>query len=72
MKKMNIKIGCSPITNRIWVGNVLKNGLWSTTKYDVTDDAIGSVAQHLLKSNEKFIFTLNGKNYEMNVNEVLY
>jgi hypothetical protein len=75
MKKnqtVDFRVGCSPITKQIFAGKVLKNGLWSETKYDVTDTAVGAVAQHLLDRNEKFCFSFkNGKKYEMEVKEIV-
>jgi len=31
----NFKIGCSPLTSKLFAGNVLKNGMWGNTKHDV-------------------------------------
>ena len=44
MKK--IHIGCSPLTNTIYAGSVLKNGQWGANKQDVTMPALLAVVQH--------------------------
>lgn len=44
----DFKVGCSPITSKIYAGKVLKNGMWGV-KHNVTDTAVGAVAQHLLQ-----------------------
>lgn len=44
MKK--IHIGCSPLTNTIYAGSVLKNNRWGVNKQDVTMSALLAVAQH--------------------------
>ena len=43
-----IRIGCSPLSNNIYAGYVLKDGMtWSdTNKTDVTHEAIGAVCEH--------------------------
>ena len=70
MKK--IKIGCSPLTARIFVGKTMVNAggieTW-TTKEDITEDAIGAVAEHLLAKKQMFCFNTNGKDYIMEVRE---
>jgi hypothetical protein len=66
----NFKVGCSPLTSRLYAGNVLKNGIWGKTKHDVTDSAVGAVAQHLLQLNEKLQFTYKGEQYEIKVVKV--
>lgn len=68
----NFKIGCSPLTSKLYAGNVLKNGTWGQTKYDVTETAPQAVAQHLLQLNQSIEFTHNnGKIYRLQVVEVI-
>ena len=64
------KVGCSPLTSKIFAGNVLKNGTWGVNKKDVTDTAVSAVAQHLLQLNEKMEFTYLSKRYELSVKEI--
>lgn len=64
------KVGCSPITSKIYAGKVSKNGLWGTTKHDVTDTAVLSVAQHLLQLNESVQFDYEGNTYELKVEKI--
>lgn len=65
----DFKIGCSPLTSRIYVGKV-KKGMWIGEKHDVTEDAVASVAENLLKTDERFQFSLGGKRYELKVTEI--
>ena len=65
----NFKVGCSPITSKIYAGKVLKNGMWGV-KHDVTDTAVGAVAQHLLQLDQLLRFGYNGKTYDLKVVEV--
>lgn len=65
------KVGCSPITNKIYAGVVLKSGIWSGKKHEVTYSAICAVAEHLLAAKQKLCFELDGKNYELFVQEVI-
>ncbi len=64
------KVGCSPITSRLYAGNVLPNGTWGKSKYDVTDTAVGAVAQHLMQLQEKMQFEYKGETYELKVEKV--
>lgn len=66
----NFKVGCSPVTSEIYAGNVLKNGIWGNKKYNVTDSAVPSVAQYLLQKDVEFIFTFQGKEYSLKVEEL--
>lgn len=65
------KVGCSPLTSKIFAGKVSKNGMWWDRKYDITDTAVGAVAQHLLQLNQKMQFTYNGEEYELKVEKIL-
>ena len=69
-KMSDFKVGCSPLTSKIFAGKVLKNGTWGNVKHDVTDTAVGAVAQHLLQLDEKLRFQYRGKTYELKVVEV--
>lgn len=66
----NFKVGCSPLSNRLFAGKVLKSGIWSQIKYDVTDSAVGAVAQHLLQTEEKLQFMYKGEKYELKVQKI--
>ena len=66
----DFKVGCSPLTSRLFAGKVLKNGMWGQTKHDVTDSAVGAVAQHLLQLDEKMQFTYMGEQYELKVEKI--
>ena len=62
MKK--ITIGCSPLTNTIFAGHLIKDGtMWGVGKQDVTDQAVSAVAHCLLSSKTGLSFTKNGKEY---------
>ena len=68
---MNIRIGTSPITGSIFAGKVNKAGtMWVGEKQDITVEAIGAVAESLLKTKEKIPFTVDGQNYELLVIKV--
>jgi len=54
----------------LFAGNVLKNGMWGNTKHDVTDSAVGAVAQHLLQLDQKMQFNYKGEEYEIKVVKV--
>lgn len=64
------KVGCSPLTSRLYAGKVLKDGTWGKGKQDVTDSAVGAVAQHLLQLDERMRFTYRGEEYELKVERV--
>ena len=64
---MKTIIGCSPITNKIFAGKILKNGLWGQNKQDVTDTAPLAVAQHLLQVNQSITFKYKGEGYQLTV-----
>lgn len=64
------KVGCSPITSDIYAGNVNDKGMWVGTKHNVTDTAVGAVAQHLLQLNEEMKFGYKGKEYVLQVVEL--
>jgi hypothetical protein len=64
------KVGCSPITSDIYAGNVNDKGMWVGKKHNVTDTAVGAVAQHLLQLNEEMKFGYKGKEYVLQVVEL--
>jgi hypothetical protein len=46
--KRKLHVGTSPLTNTIFAGSVLKDGMtWSSDKQDVTIEALVAVAQHV-------------------------
>jgi hypothetical protein len=61
------KVGVSPLTNIIYAGPVLKNGMWGKGKKEITDMAVSAVAQHLLIADEKLVFEYRGEEYELSV-----
>ena len=70
MRKLHVAI--SPLTNRIFAGHVLKDGLtWGEGKQDVTAAACGAVAEHVKASGASVIVTCNGKpKFEITVREL--
>lgn len=64
------KVGCSPLSSRLYAGWVLKSGAWGKTKHDVTDSAVIAVAQQLLQTEEKLRFSYKGEEYEMKVEKL--
>lgn len=68
----NLHVGTSPLTNRIYVGTVLKDGWsWGANKQDVTGVALAAAAQHVLANKEPVIVTANGvPKYEITVREL--
>ena len=65
------KVGCSPVTSKIYAGTVLQNGMWGKVKHDVTDTAVSAVAEHLLQLDECMEFKYRGKKYQLKVTEVI-
>lgn len=65
----NFKVGCSPIIGVLYAGTVNKKGAWGK-KHDVTDTAVGAVAEHLIQRNEELRFNLKGKSYALRVVEI--
>lgn len=65
------KAWCSPISHRIYIGNVNETTqVVSGKKDDITDSAISAVASCLLLSDTKLSFKRDGKSYELKVSEV--
>jgi len=63
----DFKVGCSPITSKIYAGKVGKNSTWVGVKHDVTDTAVSAVAQHLLQLNSSMEFNYQDEKYELKV-----
>lgn len=62
MMNKKLHIGCSPLTNTIYAGTVLKDGrTWGATKQDVTLDAIEAVARHVVKAGAPVELLSDGK-----------
>lgn len=64
-----IHIAPSPLTNRIYAGSVLKDGMtWGANKTDVTGEACAAVAKHVLAAGCEITVTSHGKPaYRINV-----
>lgn len=69
----NLHVATSPLTNTIYAGSVLKDGLtWGSNKTDVTNEAIVAVARHIEVNGEPITVNLNGiPKYKITV-EVLH
>ena len=62
MNKKPLHVGTSPITNRIFAGSVLKDGMtWGANKTDVTGAACGAVCEHVIANGEPVVVTCNSK-----------
>lgn len=56
-----LQIGTSPLTNRIFIGHVLKDGrTWAEGKQDITGPACGAVAEHVLANQGPVTVMLDG------------
>lgn len=63
-------VGCSPIKSTIFCGTHNdKTHLWGNDRKDVTDSAVGAVAQHLLQLDEQFHFEISGEKYVLKVDK---
>ena len=67
-----LHVATSPITNRIYCGGVLKDGMtWAANKEDVTGEACAAVAQHAMTRDGTVVVTANGKpRWEITVREL--
>lgn len=45
--KGKLRVAVSPLTNTIFAGTTLKDGVWASGKQDVTMDTLISVAEHV-------------------------
>ena len=68
----DLHVGVSPLTNRIYVGHVLKDGVtWSSDFQDVTGKACGAVCEHVVANGGPVTVTCNGKpKFEITVREL--
>lgn len=66
----NLKIGCSPLTAKIYAGKINNDGIWMQGKHDVTENAVSAVAQRLLLTGKKEQFEYRGHIYELNIEHV--
>lgn len=64
------KVGCSPLTSKIFAGNVSERNVYTGKKYDVTDTAPNAVAQHLLQLNQSMEFDYQGERYVLAVTKL--
>ncbi len=64
-----LQIGTSPLSNRIFIGHVLKDGCtWAEGKQDITGPACGAVAEHVLANQGPVTVMLDGMpKYEITV-----
>lgn len=67
-----LHVGASPLTNQIFAGTVLKDGVtWGANKCDVTRSACRSVVEFVLANKDVVVVTYNGKpKYEIRVIEL--
>ena len=71
MSKNPIKVMSSMLTGRIYAGRVNpKNQMFIGEKDDVTDSAIGAVAEHLVKEDIVIDFEIRGKKYRLQALEI--
>ena len=73
-----IHIAASPITNTIYAGHVLKDGMtWGTNQQDVTIEALMAVIEHALKHKKRkgtnvIISKMDGTpEFEIVINELI-
>ena len=68
-----LHVSTSPLTNTIYCGSVLKDGItWGGDKTDVTGEACAAVARHVLANNGPVTVSANGKPlYEISVVKVI-
>ena len=64
-----LHVATSPLTNTIFVGNVLKDGLtWGANQQDVTGEACNAVAELVANRGVPVVVTCNGEPiYEITV-----
>lgn len=70
--KKQLRVGTSPLTNKIFCGHVLKNGfVWAANKTDITGAALGAVAEHVVRNGGPVTINCNGKpRFEITVREI--
>lgn len=55
-----LHVATSPLSNTIFAGTILKDGrTWSSSKQDVTTDALVAVAEHVLVFGKPVVITKN-------------
>jgi hypothetical protein len=73
-KRMKLRVGCSPLSNRIYAGFLRPDGMhatWRDGKTDVTGEACGAVAEHVIANKAPVVVTINGvPKYELSVREL--
>ncbi len=58
----SLHIGCSPLTNHIFAGRILKdNQTWEKGKQDVTNMVCGAVAEYATLNGGTIVVDCNGK-----------
>jgi hypothetical protein len=69
-KPLHVAISC--LSDRIYCGSILKDDItWASNKTDVTGEACGAVAAHVIANKAPVIVTLNGTpKYEITVREI--
>lgn len=55
--KKNLHIATSPFTGTIYCGTLLKSGLWSSDKQDLTIEALCAVVDHVNKFGKPVIIS---------------
>lgn len=58
---------CSPLTSKIYVGNMNNKNTLVDKKEVVTDTAVAAVAQYLLQRKKSVVFKHKGKQYTLAV-----
>lgn len=68
----SLHVAKSPLTNCIYCGAVLKDGVtWASNKTDVTGEACAAVAQHVIQHGGPVVVTANGDpKWEITVREL--
>jgi hypothetical protein len=72
VKIKTLHVRTSPLTNRIFVGYVLKDGrTWEEGKQDVTGEVCGAVCEHVMANGAPIIVSLNGvPKYEIAIRDI--
>lgn len=67
----DFKVGCSPLTSKIYAGYVNKDGkTWAPDKHEVTNSAVDAVACYLIQTDQFIEFDYEGKKYRMLLEEI--
>jgi len=70
MTNKKLKLAVSSLTNKIYAGTSKVEGIFDDNKQDVTEEAISCTAEHLFLAKQKLEFVIDGKTYELLVQEV--